>query len=458
MVRKVRTIGVVALVGLAAAAACGGDGNNGGKSGTTGDAGAAGADGNHGGNGGKSSTAGSSGHGGTSVARAGSSGSGGSSAGAGAETNAAGAGAGQGGEADACPGCASGFCLADGTCVDCVANNDHCPMGQYCSDGNACASGCKTDGSSCASGVCGDDHNCKNCISDDECIGGLVCSAGQCSASCSQAHEGETAGCDNGLICCSQHCTDLATDSAHCGACGAACDGGQFCGLDACGAGEGGAGGAAGAPCVACHDTTLANICSVGQLIVILDTTKNASDGNRKPGRAIGAALKAQCTPTPNLSEAEQDSVEALNLMTGRPVSASNELLVVAGGPFFQNLEAYVEEQHIAPIYWKVTQTATEYRMSANDALVASLPLAGDHDSHDFFLIQFMRDPASGSLVLNAQGFWLSGTVAATYQMTNAVLPDIASFDQAWYVYEWTDGDGDKAPDADEISLVDSGL
>jgi len=209
--------------------------------------------------------------------------------------------------------------------------------------------------------------------------------------------------------------------------------------------------------CVECHDTTLANLCSVAKVTVILDSNKNSSDGNRVPGRALGAALKDKCVPSPLLTEAEQDSVEALNLTTGRPVSDSSELLVVAGGPFYQNLEGYLEEQGIAPLYWKVNGNVTEFRKTANKQVVASLPLAGDHDSHDIFIIQFMRDPASGSLVLNEQGFWLSGTVAGAYQLSHGLLPALEQQDQAWYAYEWTDLDGDRAPDLNEIQLLASG-
>jgi len=157
--------------------------------------------------------------------------------------------------------------------------------------------------------------------------------------------------------------------------------------------------------------------------------------------------------------EAEQDSVEALNLTTGRPVSDSSELLVVAGGPIFQSLEGYLEDQQIAPLsyFYDTSKGVTQYRKSATKKPVVSLPVEGDHDSHDFFIIQFMRDPASGSLVLNVQGLWLSGTLAGVYQLTHGLLPELKQQNQAWYAYEWTDLDGDKEPDSNEIQLVDSG-
>jgi len=68
-----------------------------------------------------------------------------------------------------------------------------------------------------------------------------------------------------------------------------------------------------------------------------------------------------------------------------------------------------------------------------------------------------MRDAKSGSLILNAQGLWLSGTIAAAHQLEHAILPNLAAADKAWYAYEWTDQDGDQAPDSNEIQLVDSG-
>jgi hypothetical protein len=378
---------------------------------------------------------------------------------------------GQGGQAGAvaCSDCASGFCLDDGTCVECLPSDDQCPDGQYCTELNECAPGCKEDGGGCASGVCNEDHSCRQCISDDECTGEDVCGNGQCAPACTAEQEGQSAGCETGLTCCSLHCTEIQTDSNHCGACGAACGQGQFCGLDSCdsegegGAGGGGAGGSAGAggnstACVSCYDTTLANLCAIAKVIVILDTTKNPTEGNRAPGRAIGAALKEKCVPAPTVTEEEQDSVHALNFTTGRPVSGGGELLVVAGGPFFQNLEAYVE-QEISPLYLVVDMAADvqQFKSRANDSVVASRTISGDNVSHDFFAIQFMRDPQSGSLVLNAQGFWLSGTTAASYFMLNGILPNIASYDEAWYVYEWTDANGDMAPSLDEIVLRASG-
>ena len=125
--------------------------------------------------------------------------------------------------------------------------------------------------------------------------------------------------------------------------------------------------------------------------------------------------------PTPIVSEEEQDSVSALNFTTGRPVSGGGELLLVAGGSFYQNLEGYVE-QSISPLYVKVEDGKQTFVRRADDTAVATDD-TDDIESHDFFALQFMRDDASGSLVLNLQGFWLSGTQAAAFFVINGVLP-----------------------------------
>lgn len=337
-----------------------------------------------------------------------------------------------------CDACDNGVCLDDGTCVACLPTDDRCETGFYCTAENTCAPGCKSD-DACASGVCGDDHNCKKCINDSECAEGFLCSSGQCTLACTSDGAGQSSACGAELSCCSARCADLNTDGSNCGACGVSCDAGQFCGLSEC------------------RDATFANVCSVAKVVVILDTNRNTEDGDRAPGQAIGNALSQQCPTQPGLLETMQNSAEALNLTTGRPVSNSSELLVIAGGPFFQDLEGYLEKQRVSPLYWSGSADTTGYRVSKTDRVVVSMPIDADHESRDAFIIQFMRDPDSGSLVLNAQGLWLSGTIAAGYQVTNGLLPNLAQQDQAWYAYEWTDQDGDKAPDADEIVLVDSG-
>lgn len=444
MLKKMQALGAAVLCGLFVSAACSVKNASDNPVGSTGGGGAGG-----------TATSGG-GRGGTSSAHAGSGGK--ASGGPGGRSGDAGTGGESGAPPEPqCPACASGYCFADGTCVDCLPSDDHCPKGTVCGSTNTCVPGCKEDGTSCASGVCIDLHDCQNCIDDSECGGGNVCGDNQCAPACKAAQQGTNAGCSSGLTCCGLHCIDEQTDSTNCGACGTSCGKGQFCGLTECSdSGAGGEGGSGPGTCVACHDTVIANVCALPKVVVILD----GQDGNQIPGRAMGAALAAQCNPAPALSEASQTVPDALNPASGRPVSGAHELLVAAGGNFFARLVGYVDSQKISPIYsYFDGETGTlEFRKSATDAIVQSRPLGEPSDSHDYFALQIMRDSITGSLVLNAEGFWESGTVAAAYFFKNGVLPNVAAFDKAWYVYDWTDKNGDMAPNLDEMTLVASGL
>jgi hypothetical protein len=138
-------------------------------------------------------------------------------------------------------------------------------------------------------------------------------------------------------------------------------------------------------------------------------------------------------------------------------VSGGGTLLLVAGGPFFQNLENYFE-QSASPLYVTNDGTTNEFldRM-ANVVASDPISIAGDPDhlSHDKFIIQFMRDASSGSLVLNAQGFWQSGTTAAAFEVANVILPNLSTYTKDWYAFSWTDdASADKLPQASEITQI----
>lgn len=321
------------------------------------------------------------------------------------------------------------------TASGCEPSNDRCPAGQYCSDkSNTCVAGCKDD-TSCASGVCGTHHDCQNCISDQECSEARVCGAGQCASACSAEQEGTNQGCGVGLTCCSEHCVSTASDQQHCGACGTACNGTQFCGQEGCVAAR------------------LSSLCEVGKLAVVLD----GQDGDDPTGRALSQALVTHCATSQTSREVSQTVADVLNPSTGQPVSGGAELLLIAGGNYFQKAMGYLVANKVSPLTNLGTFDTYEIHDSASNALIASERIADVSDSHDLFAVQFIRDPSSSSLILNAYGFTVGGTAAATYYFTDVIAPNLATTDKAWFVGEWTDKDADKQPDLDELTLISSG-
>lgn len=224
-------------------------------------------------------------------------------------------------------------------------------------------------------------------------------------------------------------------DQKHCGACGTACSNAQFCGQSGCVAAR------------------LSSVCQIGKLAVVLD----GQDGDDPTGRALSQALVAHC-PSPQTSrEVPQTVADVLNPSTGQPVSGSDELLLIAGGNYFQKGMGYLVANKLAPLTNLGTFETYEIHDASSNALIASEQIADVSDSHDLFAVQFMREPSSGSLILNAYGFTVGGTAAATFYFTDVIAPNVASVDKAWFVGEWTDKDADKLPDADELTIIASG-
>jgi len=73
-------------------------------------------------------------------------------------------------------------------------------------------------------------------------------------------------------------------------------------------------------------------------------------------------------------------------------------------------------------------------------------------------VIQAVRDPATGTLVLVAYGWDQAGTTAAAWFFANVMMPSLSSYTDTWYVYEWTDQGADSMPgSAAEFRLIQSG-
>ena len=354
-----------------------------------------------------------------------------------------------------CPStCASGSCFADGgcqcaedahctsasasrcdtarsTCVACLpGDTDNCPKGQFCQSTFTCAPGCKGS-SDCQSGQCLLNHDCAACQTDLECGGGRVCSTGTCAAPCSAASP-----CTGGRTCCSAHCVDTARDIAHCGACTVACSPSQFC------------------TGTACAPTVFTNVCLNPRVTVLLDDL--VVDGDA--GVTIGNALQAGCAPTPTLRVVGVDA-GVINASNGRPLVRSSELVVAAGGSFRQKLVDYLESNNVSPAYDSSNSTILSF--SARDGGGATLVSAMESTvtpSHDYFLVELVREPGNGSLSLLAYGFRAPGTQAAAWYFNASMLPNHATLGDSWYLVEWTDGNANGLPDSlSEFSVVGHG-
>jgi hypothetical protein len=361
-------------------------------------------------------------------------------------------------DAAACPQCPGERCLPDGTCVECsdqlpcvdsalhceltshtcvecLPNPDTCPPGEYCSSGFQCVRGCKADGEGCASGRCDANHECERCIEDTECGTDRVCGTFACGVGCGFPDD---PACGTGTECCNTQCVDTARDIEHCGGCNIACTDAQFCGQ------------------TGCEAVALGKLCSLPAITVV----HSDQAGDLAESELLVDALEASCTPVPSITTVSQLQTELLNHETGRPLAGGNQLLATLGSGYANILVRYLETEKIAPVYQAYVHEPVayfEYKRSSNDEVLLHREVANETPDHAHFLVQIVRDPDSGSLVVLAYGFWADGTAAARWFLANQVLPSLSSFTDTWYIYEWVNN-AVAGPDAgDTFTKVNSG-
>jgi hypothetical protein len=298
----------------------------------------------------------------------------------------------------------------------------------------------------CASGVCDSNGNCTPCVKDDECTGGRVCNAGTCGPRCGDGG----AACTGNLVCCNEHCVDTTRDPRYCGACGTTCSATQFCG---------------NASTPVCRDVLLRNVCNTKRGTLLLDGTDDDD-----ASQVLRTAIQTHCVPVPVLTTVGQGLSTAINPTTGQPLVGGGELLVAAGGDSWQLLVRWLETSGTSHVY-NTTDGTTRLEWKrrggsgdGGDTVLKLVDLTMVNASHDFFLLEVVKDPISGTFSLVVYGVDSAGTRAGAFYFANVMLPSIVGdaatpFTNAWYIYEWTGADGGTTPSmSDTFTEIASGM
>ncbi len=241
-------------------------------------------------------------------------------------------------------------------------------------------------------------------------------------------------GCAGALSCCAGSCVDTTRDPNHCGACATACSTTQFCAASLC------------------SDAVLGNISENPHAAVVDDQFPVDNDA----GNTIATGLMG-CLPTPvTFTTIQQDAGTDFDQATHRPLLGPGTTLVAGGGAYGQTSVAYLDMNGITPAYIAPYQTDADSGVTtvsiverSTGTVVVTDTLANLTPTHDYFLLVIAVEPVSGTLCFTAAGAGQgAGTTAAAYYFANDIMPNLSTYADSWYVYEWTSA-GNDASSAD---------
>jgi hypothetical protein len=268
---------------------------------------------------------------------------------------------------------------------------------------------------------------CGECAQGGTCPAGEVCGAGTCVAAC-----GADAVCASTLDCCGGLCVNPSFDAFNCGTCATGCQAGEFC--------------ASG-----CLFNAFQNICANPRAVVIYD----GHEFDDEAGDQLRAALTNGCSPSVEVSMANEMDGGAVNPVTGAPQVSPGTTFVVPGGSFGQMSVTYVDATGESPVYFQESETNYAFINRSTGNPIVDVPICDLTANHDYFLIETLVDGPSGTFSIFANGFYAPGTMAAAWYFNWVVLPQRLSENISWMVVEWIDADGNGIPDsADTFNVL----
>ena len=139
---------------------------------------------------------------------------------------------------------------------------------------------------------------------------------------------------------------------------------------------------------------------------------------------------------------------------TGQP-KLSNSIIVLFGGPVVNSVVHYYEANRIASLHWSLVggwSSGTEYYFNRAGQPVASMSVQTvGGGSQDMGLIEAFVDQ-NGNTVIVFSGFGWKGTFVSGLFFKTALISQLPTMTDSWYIYSWADSNGNGFTDVSEVS------
>jgi len=186
---------------------------------------------------------------------------------------------------------------------------------------------------------------------------------------------------------------------------------------------------------------------------VILSASKNAvwfvKTGNIYDDSALGF-FYSKCVNPQNIIL--QTDSSKINQTTGRPILTGN--LVTFGGRGANKITKYYEDQGLATVRFSMNSTHYMF-MKGSTVVYAAAISTYNYNSADYFVMQVLQD--GSRMVFLIWGIAQTGTYASGICFADTVYPNLTSYNQSYYIFKWTDLDGNGIQTSNEITQIASG-
>ncbi len=137
---------------------------------------------------------------------------------------------------------------------------------------------------------------------------------------------------------------------------------------------------------------------------------------------------------------------------TGAPIVSGRSFVFMAG-PSIEAQMAYYESNRIAPVYLS-NDPSNIFWVSRNGTMIRETitPRSSLTGSMDLFLLEVFSDSKS-NYVFTAYGLTVKGSMAAAV-IYKVIFPQLSTYQEGWYIYRWTDRNGNGVPDLQDSYTV----